>query len=124
MKSIQITVLIALTLMFLGGCALLNRHDDWDMMENNRQPSSEEIEMHSKRIRSAIEYRDLVPGMSMHEVRAAWGDPADVETAGYNDSGNQKWVYYTGFSSPWSTSPVKIVYFESGQVAGWETVQK
>lgn len=63
----------------------------------------------------------LVLGMEMHEVLSVWGQPRDVEHAGDAHSGNQRWTYTDGLSSPWSTAQLKRVYFEEGRVSGWET---
>ena len=65
--------------------------------------------------------RDLVMGMLMKDVLEIWGHPLEVQTAGDPAIGNQKWVYYDGLSSRWSLSAARVVYFESGKVAGWRT---
>ena len=59
--------------------------------------------------------------MSTQEVRAAWGEPREVETAGDPRLGNEKWTYYNGLSSRWSISSTRIVYFEAGKVVGWRS---
>jgi hypothetical protein len=58
-------------------------------------------------------------GMSMGQVIALWGDPSDVESAGDSRQGNQRWTYFSGLSSRWSVGARRVVYFESGRVAGW-----
>lgn len=63
---------------------------------------------------------DLYLGMRMDDVRQNWGEPRRVDTAGHWGSGNQRWVYspppsLRGFQSE------RVIYFEEGRVAGWET---
>jgi hypothetical protein len=60
-------------------------------------------------------------GMSRQEVRRVLGSPADVEIAGDIRDGNLRWIYPT--STFRSLGPTKVVTFEEGQVAGWETVR-
>lgn len=63
----------------------------------------------------------LTLGMSMPKVKRLWGQPQDVEVAGDPNSGNERWTYLNGLSSRWGTSSYRVVYFEQGQVAGWES---
>lgn len=63
----------------------------------------------------------LTLGMSMAKVRKLWGQPQDVEVAGDPNSGNERWTYLNGLSNQWGTSSSRVVYFEQGQVAGWES---
>jgi hypothetical protein len=72
-------------------------------------------------VQNAIQNRDIVLGMSMEEVREAWGTPTRVETAGEDDASNQRWTYRNGLSQPWDLGGARIVVFESGRVAGWQT---
>ena len=69
----------------------------------------------------AIRVRDIVVGMSMSDVKESWGRPSEVQTAGRQEKGHQKWVYHTGLSAPWSLGGSRVVFFESGQVVGWQT---
>lgn len=80
--------------------------------------------LEEKRIRKALEYRELVPGMKMQDVLALWGHPGEVETAGSPRHGNQRWLYYTGLSGRWSLSTIRVVYFEAGKVVGWDTLRR
>lgn len=84
---------------------------------------SEAKELRQLQIEQALQERDLVVGMTQSQVRSAWGEPRDVEVAGNPLQGNQRWIYFQGLSSRWSLSPARVVYFESGQVVGWETRQ-
>ncbi len=65
--------------------------------------------------------RSLQMGMSRKEVRSLYGTPAEVEVAGNPQDGNFRWIF------PLSTfrklGNTKIVTFEEGRVAGWETVR-
>ncbi len=78
-------------------------------------------ELRRIRVRHGLQERDLVLGMQMSDVRNVWGEPRDVQMAGDPRYGNQRWIYFEGLSSPWSTSRARIVYFENGRVVGWET---
>lgn len=60
-------------------------------------------------------------GMKERQVLRNWGEPRVVENAGHPEDGNARWVYFSGLSSRWSLSPMRIVYFENGVVVGWET---
>jgi hypothetical protein len=60
-------------------------------------------------------------GMNRSEVRKLWGTPADVEVAGDANAGNFRWIY--PLSTHRDLADSRIVTFESGRVAGWETVR-
>lgn len=60
-------------------------------------------------------------GMSMDDVRSLWGEPRAIDTAGARGMGFERWTYFTGLSSRWALSSARVVYFENGHVAGWET---
>ncbi len=64
---------------------------------------------------------DISIGMNTSNVYQSWGEPQKVETAGNPRSGNERWIYRSNSTSFWSDSSAKIVYFENGQVVGWET---
>ena len=73
------------------------------------------------RITQALQTRDIILGMEMDDVSKAWGEPREVEIAGNPSYGNQRWTYFQGLSSRWSTSSARIIYFESGKVIGWQS---
>lgn len=56
----------------------------------------------------------------MSEVAKTWGEPARVQSAGQPELGNQRWVYPE--SSAYIKPKARVIYFERGRVAGWETV--
>ncbi len=139
-QTFQITFVSILTLT-LSGCAALRSipflggsaaeeaaEENADPIaaaaERFRQPAFSEENSFDARARSpranAPAPESITTGMSMEEVRQAWGSPRNVETAGDFREGNQRWTYYQGLSSRWSVSPTRVVYFERGQVAGWE----
>ena len=138
MRSLNPTILIILIPLLLGvpGCALLELkegqdvedsylHDNYvDSFESSaaaRQHYAEKEEP-MDRIQSAVEHQDLVLGMDMSDVKSAWGEPRDVETAGSASQGNQRWVYINGLSGSESRqlASSRAVYFERGKVVGWE----
>ena len=73
-------------------------------------------------IESAIANRDIIRGMTREEVTEAWGTPHTIEPAGTDGNGNERWIYSEGLSSQWSVSTARILYFEDGHLAGWETL--
>lgn len=54
----------------------------------------------------------IVAGMSKRDVIRAWGYPKRRDIAGYERYENERWLYSTG-------GRIKLVYFESGVVQGW-----
>ena len=131
MKAPLLILTISICLTGLTGCASLFQGipgDDWDSTPTSqaapeqREPldfNSEDY--HRNQVVHAIEARDIVPGMSPQEVISAWGRPREVETAGDSRYGNQRWVYYDGNSLHYGISQQRIIYFENGRVAGWES---
>ncbi|MCC7442087.1 MAG: hypothetical protein IT285_10655 [Bdellovibrionales bacterium] len=64
---------------------------------------------------------DVELGMPMEDVKGAWGEPRRVQMAGNPEYGNQRWIYELGGTSTGAQRAARIVYFEEGQVVGWET---
>ncbi|HTL12288.1 MAG TPA: hypothetical protein VL588_07360, partial [Bdellovibrionota bacterium] len=63
-------------------------------------------------------------GMPMEQVRTAWGDPRRIQIAGDPGFGHQRWIYETGAEAGGEgTTGTRVLYFEQGRVAGWETTQ-
>ena len=60
-------------------------------------------------------------GMTLKDVRRLWGTPTDVEVAGDPTDGNFRWTYPSSTVRDLASS--RVVTFESGRVAGWETVR-
>lgn len=72
---------------------------------------------------SLIEANDVAVGMNPQAVRESWGDPDSVEFAGKELYGNQAWRYTKMVSShDGYKKEVRIIYFESGRVIGWESL--
>lgn len=61
----------------------------------------------------AMKKQDILMGMSKNDVLESWGKPLRVEIAGNPRNENERWLYNMNGSS-------KYIYFESGQVGGWE----
>ena len=78
-------------------------------------PASDNLNFEQRRIRRAIEMRDVVLGMTRQDVMASWGQPAQREVAGRGTGGHERWV----FGSRYSLSGSRTVIFENGKVAGW-----
>jgi hypothetical protein len=68
-----------------------------------------------RRIKRAIEMRDVVLGMTRHDVMESWGQPAQREVAGRGAGGHERWTY----GSRYSLRGSRTVIFENGKVAGW-----
>ena len=56
-------------------------------------------------------------GMGKADISRSWGQPRFKEYAGDPDEQNERWIYSHG-------GVTRMIYFEGGQVAGWETVQR
>ncbi len=77
---------------------------------------------HPNQIAELIEKNDIAVGMSPKAVTESWGDPDAVEVAGNSMYGNERWRYSKYVSSHEGYQKVeRLVYFEGGRVAGWET---
>jgi hypothetical protein len=63
----------------------------------------------------------VVLGMPMRDVRNLWGNPVEVDPAGDTAHGNERWIYREGFSNVGLESS-RVLYFENGRLAGWQTV--
>ena len=83
------------------------------------KPTAEEapkpISFDERRVRRAIESRDIILGMSRQQVSESWGEPSVREAAGSGSGGHEKWTY----GSRYSLAGSRVVIFEHGKVAGW-----
>ena len=65
--------------------------------------------------------QDVFLGMGMRDVQGVWGSPDRIQIAGDPQYRNQRWVYT-------EATPVghaqRVVYFEDGEVVGWERVDQ
>jgi hypothetical protein len=131
-KNLTIPFLILLSaLPTLPSCALVrhlfddNRRDlasDSDEFSGELSGDLKDArERHQQRIRNTMANGQITLGMGMNQVRSLWGAPSDIETAGDPSQGNQRWTYHNGLSSRYGMSGTKVVYFENGQVAGWQS---
>jgi hypothetical protein len=77
--------------------------------------TSDELSYEQRRIKRAIDMRDVVLGMSRHEVAESWGQPVQREVAGRGTGGHERWTY----GSRYSLTGPRTVIFENGRVAGW-----
>jgi hypothetical protein len=67
------------------------------------------------RIKTAIETRDIILGMTRQDVSQSWGEPVQREVAGNGRDGHERWIY----GSRYSLGGSRTVIFENGKVAGW-----
>lgn len=76
-----------------------------------------------KNTEDLISAKDIALGMPLELVKRSWGNPDFVEVAGNAMYGNQRWRYkrYTPSAEGYRLQS-RIIYFESGKVAGWEQV--
>ena len=107
----------------LTGCAMLGL-DGLAGFGSSNPSDTGDAHSANERIERAMKEQQITLGMRMHEVRYLWGTPQEVETAGDPSMGNQRWVYYTGLSSKWSLGSSRVIYFEEGRVAGWESAHR
>lgn len=107
-------LLTSVSLLTLSSCAILplGRRDPYEGL-----PPAQ------RRIAMAMDQRDLILGMGRRHVRASWGEPIRVETAGEEDSGHERWIYSTRLTNPAfkEFGQERVVYFEQGHVVGWES---
>lgn len=76
-----------------------------------------------KNTEDLIAAKDIALGMPLELVKRSWGNPDFVEVAGNVMYGNQRWRYKRYTPSPEGYRlQSRIIYFESGKVAGWEQV--
>lgn len=132
MSRAPIPILIA-ALLNLNGCALMSLRDENQESYTGdpvaaaamklRQPSSLNSPYRASvdQLESARNHNDIIRGMTRDDVVEIWGTPRKIEPAGDEASGNERWIYSEGLSSRWSLSNTRILYFEQGQLAGWET---
>ncbi len=83
--------------------------------EEAASDTSNELSYEQRRIKRAIEMRDVVLGMNRHDVTESWGTPAQRQVAGHGTGGHERWIY----GSRYSLSSPRTVIFENGRVAGW-----
>jgi hypothetical protein len=77
---------------------------------------------HAPQIQKLIEANDITVNMTKQAVRDSWGEPELIEVAGNPLYGNERWHYSEQVSSTEGyQSELRLVYFESGRVIGWET---
>ncbi len=105
----------------MSGCAALGLDFSSRRVESDAEALQAAQFRQALQIREAMETHDLTLGMRREEVVSAWGQPHEVESAGGFESGNERWLYGEGLSAHYGTRPVRLVYFEAGRVAGWET---
>lgn len=74
------------------------------------------------KVAELIENNDIGKGMFKDAVRQSWGEPDFVEVAGNPMYGNERWRYNKLVSTEDGyKAETRIIYFEAGRVAGWET---
>lgn len=114
MKNRILFTVGSLAVIALSSCALFQ----------GRQGKFDENDYY-RRVASAVVRQDLIMGMRPLDVRTAWGTPYQVEAAQHQDNGNERWVYMNGLSAPGfrDMAEKRVVYFENGEVVGWETLR-
>ncbi len=70
-----------------------------------------------------IAAKDIALGMPFDYVKKSWGQPDSIDISGNALYGNQRWRYkrYTPSTDGYQLQS-RIIYFESGRVAGWEQI--
>ena len=70
----------------------------------------------------AISSNDIYLGMPVSGVKASWGEPLKVETAGVANTDYQKWHYEVAIPSLQGfITEHRNVFIDHGRVVGWET---
>ncbi len=83
--------------------------------------AQERHERYQTQLEDARDRGEVVLGMPMRDVRNLWGNPVEVDPAGDTAHGNERWIYREGFSNVGLESS-RVLYFENGRLAGWQTV--
>jgi hypothetical protein len=86
-----------------------------ETVDSDSVDTSHGLTYEQRRIKRAIGMRDVVLGMTRHDVMESWGQPTQREVAGRGVGGHERWVY----GSRYSLSGSRTVIFENGKVAGW-----
>lgn len=139
-KIFSSSIGLILTASALNGCALLlPKHEEVDPVAQaalglrpvaaGRAPASEGTDSPEgpegtaslQRERPAPSFNRLTLGMTMPRVLELWGKPTDVKAAGDSNDGNERWVYSEGVAGLYGLGSNRVVYFEQGRVAGWES---
>lgn len=69
-----------------------------------------------------VRSQDIALGMPQVYVRQAWGEPQKIEISGDPYFKNERWKYVRQVTTPQGFRQEKrTVFFEGGQVAGWDT---
>jgi hypothetical protein len=115
-------------LTILNGCALFPFESTPEEIDpvaqaalGYRSPASLQSQEGEEDVQGLYDDHDLILGMRMNDVLSIWGQPREIETAGDPRFGNQKWTYWEGISKRYQIQSNRVVYLESGKVAGWET---
>ncbi len=70
-----------------------------------------------------IKDNNIALGMTGNEVEQSWGEPTDIEYAGNPVYQNERWSYTKEISTKSGyQKETRVVYFEFGRVAGWQTL--
>ncbi|MCB0377546.1 MAG: hypothetical protein KDD33_03575 [Bdellovibrionales bacterium] len=71
---------------------------------------------------SRHERNDVKVGMARRSVQMHLGSPSEVEQAGNPKYGNERWTYEKSVPTlDGYYKEKKVIYFEGGEVVGWET---
>lgn len=129
---------LAIILSSLQGCAFLEldsereSYSDYDRGYRDEESAGSEakstfapadedsggkLTYEKRRVKRAIEVRDVVIGMTRGEVMESWGEPTQREVAGRGEGGHERWTFGTRYSLNGS----RTVIFENGRVAGWSS---
>ncbi len=82
------------------------------------------VNKYAPSIKEAITHGDIVLGMSKDAVLESWGEPENIEVAGNQVYGNERWTYveYNSTAEGFQKEE-RVIIFESGKVAGWKRYQ-
>lgn len=64
-------------------------------------------------LRTAIESRKVMVGMTAEQVRSSWGSPTKISNSVIGGHAHAQWVYRR------DKVTTQYVYFEDGKVSGW-----
>lgn len=126
-KNIITLSVFLLSASLLSGCAgLINPFETSDLEAQSNERAQEQMQFEEMRLSQAMTQREITVGMKKSQVLSLWGHPTHVETAGHPDEENERWIYeqsiFRSLSSTQSQPRARVIYFENGRIAGWETL--
>jgi len=113
-RKVIAVIIIAISFSFVGGCGAIRQQQIQQQRVEylNTHPELEDS------IRSAINQRQLLIGMTMEQVRVSWGPPRSTITTSH---GRDSWTYeWTDLSKPFALPVIRYhLSFVGERLESW-----